>query len=535
MSPMQHPDAVWELLHQQTEPWDVLVVGGGITGVGILREAARAGYRALLLEQRDFSWGSSSRSSKMVHGGLRYIAQGDIRLTRHSVQERERLLAEVPGLVDRLGYLFTHRKGQGPGRFLMRGLLSVYDALAGVRSARFFNKDALLQSLPQLNPEGLQGASFYSDAVTDDARLVLRVLHEALRDGAVAGNYLAAGELLRDAAGQVQGVQVTHTESGASQLVRARVVINATGAWVDYLRAQVAHENTIRPLRGSHLVLPRSKAPVNDALTLFHPEDRRPVFIFPWEGCTVVGTTDLDHPVPLNTEPAITPPEIDYLLTVVQSQFPAANIGVADIISTWAGVRPVISKSRSKDPSKEKRDHAVWAEQGLVSVSGGKLTTFRLIALDTLKAAQQWLPSRPLSQAAVMRPTTLSPAQLPMLEPALAQRLIGRYGEAVLTMLAQASEAERQPLAGTRFTLMELAWCLQQEAVVHLDDLLLRRTRLGNLLPEGGAALFEQIEPLCRQHLGWDTARWQAECSRYRALWQRSYSVPGQADAGVLP
>jgi glycerol-3-phosphate dehydrogenase len=139
-----------------------------------------------------------------------------------------------------------------------------------------------------------------------------------------------------------------------------------------------------------------------------------------------------------------------------------------------------------------------------------------------------------------MRPTPLSPAQLPMLEPVLAQRLIGRYGEAVLAMLAQASEVERLPLAGTRFTLMELAWCLQQEAVVHLDDLLLRRTRLGNLLPDGGAALFDQIEPLCRQHLGWDAARWQAECSRYRALWQRSYSVPGQASryqekAGVLP
>ena len=188
MNPIDRNQA-WQQITHHDSPWDLIIVGGGITGVGVLREAARLGLKSLLVEQKDYAWGTSSRSSKMVHGGLRYIAQGDIKLTKHSVQERERLIAEAPGLVERLGYLFPIRKGQIPGKLLFNSLLKIYDKLAGVKTQQFFGGKKLLQRVPGLNPDKLKGASYYTDAITDDARLVLRVLHEALQPGTTALNY----------------------------------------------------------------------------------------------------------------------------------------------------------------------------------------------------------------------------------------------------------------------------------------------------------------------------------------------------------
>ncbi|RLT98009.1 glycerol-3-phosphate dehydrogenase/oxidase [Ketobacter sp.] len=528
----------WQQIQQRAQPWDLVIVGGGITGAGILREAARLGLQCLLLEQQDFVWGTSSRSSKMVHGGLRYIAQGDIALTRHSVQERERLIAEAPGLVERLGYLFPIRKGQIPGKLLFNSLLKVYDTLAGIKTQQYFNAKALLTRVPGLNPEQLKGASYYTDAITDDARLVLRVLHEALHEGGLALNYCRAESLLFDSNHDVNGVLVTNQVDGEQQEVKARVVINATGAWVDHLREPVAQERTIRPLRGSHIIIPHELAPVADALTLFHPQDKRAVFIFPWENTTVIGTTDLDHDADLNSEPAITSAEVDYLLHLAQQQFPLAGINRAAILSTFAGVRPVISKDRNKAPSKEKRDHQVWVNQGLVSVSGGKLTTFRLIALDTLKAAAPLLGADIKSLIhggnSIITPPTLTPAELstmgsapqPPLAPEQAARLLGCYGDRAGDIVQLARDGELTPIPPTRFCLAELRWCAREESVVNLDDLLLRRTRLGLLLKSGGEALFGPLQTICRDELGWDEAQWQRQLQRYRNLWQQHYSVP---------
>ncbi|MEE2731781.1 MAG: glycerol-3-phosphate dehydrogenase/oxidase [Pseudomonadota bacterium] len=528
----------WQQIQQRSQPWDLVIVGGGITGAGILREAARLELQCLLLEQQDFAWGTSSRSSKMVHGGLRYIAQGDIALTRHSVQERERLIAEAPGLVERLGYLFPIRKGQIPGKLLFNSLLKVYDKLAGIKTQQYFNGKALLARVPGLNPEQLKGASYYTDAITDDARLVLRVLHEALHEGGQAMNYCRAESLLFDGNHEVNGVLVTNQVDGEQREVKARVVINATGAWVDHLREPVAQERTIRPLRGSHIIIPHQLAPVADALTLFHPQDKRAVFIFPWENTTVIGTTDLDHDTDLNSEPAITSAEVDYLLQLAQQQFPLAGINRTAILSTFAGVRPVISKDRSKAPSKEKRDHQVWVNQGLVSVSGGKLTTFRLIALDTLKAAAPSLGADIKSLIhggnSIITPPTLTPAELSTmgsvpqqpLAPEQSARLLGCYGDRAGDIVRLARDGELAPIAPTRFSLAELRWCAREESVVNLDDLLLRRTRLGLLLKNGGEALFGPLETICREELGWDEDQWQHQLQRYRNLWQQHYSVP---------
>ena len=520
-------DALWSLLKEDSCNWDMIIIGGGITGMGILREAARLDLNAILFEQKDYAWGTSSRSSKMVHGGLRYIAQGDLKLTKKCVLERERMITEAPGLVERLNYLFPIRRGQIPGKIVFNSLLAIYDKFAGIKTHGYLNAKQLLQRVPGLESKRLKGASYYSDAITDDARLVLRVLHEALRDGGYAGNYMAAENLLYGDDGKVNGVEIRNAHNNETLNVRGKVVINATGAWVDKLRQPVSGEQTIRPLRGSHIIIPSKLAPVKDALTLFHPIDKRAVFIFPWENTTVIGTTDLDHETELNIEPSITSEEIDYLLILAQQQFPESKITEKTIISTYAGVRPVISKDRNKAPSKEKRDHKVWKDKGLISVSGGKLTTFRLIALDVIKAARKHFPD--IIQSSLHDPVfTAAPftAEQLNVEITMAKRLLGSYGHHAKQIVDSAEPEQLEPIADTRFCLAELRWCAKYESVVHLDDLLLRRTRIGQLMKNGAEEIFEPIKEICQQEMSWSNETWQLELDRYRTLWQQHYSIP---------
>ena len=506
--------------------WDLIIVGGGITGAGILREATRRGYRALLLEQCDFSSGTSSRSSKMIHGGLRYLAAGDLKLTKESVTERERLLNEAPGLVERIHFYFSISKGLCPGRWAMAVILTIYDFIAGIRDHRYFNNRRLGQKFPGLQLAHLNGATAYSDAMVDDSRLVLRVLQESIDDGGTAINYSKVTKLLLHGK-QVEGVVLNDPDGGDGINLRAPVVINATGAWADRLRNQVNVEKRIRPLRGSHLIVPHHLMPVTDVLTSLHPDDKRGVYIYPWEGTTVIGTTDLDHADDLDIEASISAAEVDYLLRAFNVQFPDQAISRENIISTWAGVRPVIGSEASKDPSRERRDHAVWSDNGLITVSGGKLTTFRLIALDALAAARDHLPDpQPFADERVFNaPDTLA-KDLVADDPVWAQRLLGRYGLQAKPMFDSAPAAERERIQGTDFCLAECRWAARHEAVAHLDDLLLRRTRLGMLLTDGGSELFPALESICRAELGWDSAHWQQEVSRYLSIWQRFYSLP---------
>lgn len=504
--------------------WDLVVVGGGITGAGVLREAARRGLRALMLESRDFAWGTSSRSSKMVHGGLRYLGSGQFKLTRDSVRERERLLREAPGLVERLPFLMPHYRGVFPGPGLFNALLWIYDRMAGHHDRRFHRPDEVRYLVPGLKLENLKGATEFADAVTDDARLTLRVLDEAVAAGARAINYARVEQVIRED-GRVSGVLVRDAESGRAIAVRARAVVNATGAWVEQLRG-TGGDRRIRPLRGSHLVIPFWRLPVATSLSFFHPRDRRPVFVFPWEGVTVIGTTDLDHREDLDNEARIALEEIAYLLQAANSVFPTAYLTEADIQGTWAGVRPVIG-GHSDDPSKEKREHVVWEDQGLVSVSGGKLTTFRLIALDVLDhlqaRGQAPVGDRHTKDDLVFQP---APGGVPRPEHLSAQRwrrLGGHYGRALGDVLA-AGPAEA--VAQTDTLWCELAWAASAELVMHLDDLMLRRTRLGLLLPRGGMDLMPSIRACCQPALGWSDDRWVQEVDRYGALWQRHYGVP---------
>lgn len=505
--------------------WDLIIVGGGISGAGILREAARRGWKCLLLEQRDFAWGTSSRSSKMVHGGLRYIAKGQLGLTRDSVLERQRLLGEAPGLVDALPFLFPHYRGQFPGPKVFGGLLGVYDALAGQRLHRYQPLRELRFLAPGLQGERLLGATQFTDAVTDDARLVMRVLGEARAEGGEALNGLRVVELTRDN-GRVVGLQAEDSESGQRYAFHARVVAQATGAWADELRRHDGLEH-IRPLRGSHLLLPAWRLPVAQALSFMHGQDQRPVFVFPWEGATVIGTTDLDHGEALDRDARITSDEVDYLLAACAQVFPAAGVTRGDVLSSWAGVRPVVSADAAptSKPSDEKREHALWVEPGCVTLAGGKLTTFRLLALEVLRACAPFAGKavEDVGQPVFHR---LAPLPLPGLSATQQRRLAGRHGLTLPRLAALLDELGGERIGASDTLWAELAQACDDELVLHLDDLLLRRTRIGLLLAEGAAAELPRIRALCQPRLGWSDARWDSEQQRYLELWRRCYSLP---------
>jgi glycerol-3-phosphate dehydrogenase len=505
--------------------WDLLVIGGGITGAGILLEASRRGLAALLVEQRDFAWGTSSRSSKLVHGGLRYLAEGRLRLTRESVREREALLRDAPGLVEPQGFAFPDYGASRRKRRSFRAGLALYDLFAGRREPHWLGAADFALLAPNVARAGLAGGIVYTDAKTDDARLVLRVLHEARRHGARAVNYAAAQALLR-AQGRVCGARIADAAGGSTHEVRARLVIDATGAWAGALGGP-ANAPRLRPLRGSHLVLPAWRLPLAQAISLMHPADGRPVFAFPWEGVTLVGTTDVDHGGGLEREASITGAEIDYLLAALRFQFPQLDLGEADVLSTFAGVRPVISSGGDAAPSREGREHSVWSEDGLVSVTGGKMTTFRAIALDTLRHARAQLPlwRDTLDAGPSFDPvaTPVAPRRMPA---STVRRVAGRHGAHAQALFDAAHDGELEPVPGTETLWAELRWAARAEAVQHLDDLLLRRTRLGLQLRHGGEGQLERVRAICQPELGWPDATWDAEVAAYLALWQAHHSLP---------
>lgn len=519
-------DRAWARLR---DPWDIVVVGGGVTGAGILRVAGRLGLRALLVEQRDIAWGTSSRSSKLVHGGLRYLKQFQVRLVYESVRERERLMREAPGLVDELGFVMPNYRGDSTGPLAYRLGLTTYDVLAGRRTHHHHDPDALLMLAPQLGRDGLRGGYVYGDAETDDARLTLRVVLEALDERTEMLTYARAEGLLRGADGTVAGVVVRDVVDGRTAEVRAPIVVNATGAWADGLRADVGARARIRPLRGSHVVFPHWRVPVAQAISFAHPVDQRPLFLFPWEGTALFGTTDVDHAAPLGDEPRMSPDEAGYLMEALAVRMPSLELRLEEAISSFAGVRPVVGSGRA-DPSKESRDHVVWDERGLVTVTGGKLTTFGIIARDTFGHIRGRLPNGTALGARAPMFDPPMPVTVPAgvdLDPAALARLVGRHGAATSGLLAAARAGELEPVPGTPTLWAELRWGARSERIVHLEDLMLRRTRLGLVAPEGAVPLLGRVREVVGDELDWDDERWAAETAAYASLWRAHYSPAG--------
>ncbi len=517
-------ERAWQELDQD---WDVLVIGGGITGAGILRQCVHAGLKAALVEADDFASGTSSRSSKLVHGGLRYLKNAQIGVTLESVREREYLLRQGRGLINRLGFLYACLPGDHMSGWVFGAGLMVYDVMARQWSHRRYDTEDMRELCPPLTVPGLRGGYRYFDANTDDARLVLRLLREAAAGGALALNYARVDALQRTNSGRVCGVVVEDTsgETERKKEIHARVVVNAAGAWADCLRGEVGRKPKLRPLRGSHLVVPCDRLPLTRAVTFLHPRDGRPVYATPWEGAVIFGTTDVDHSSGLVTDPCISGSEQEYLLSALQKVFPAQELTSSDIIATFSGLRPVVNTGKA-DPSAESREHAIWDENGLLTVSGGKLTTFRIMARDALKAVRRHIgridfdPETPVLDGLPAEAEAASSGA--RLETAQRLRLFARYGPQAKWMLSAASP-DLDAIPGTSYLWAELRQAARAEGVVHLDDLLLRRLRLGLLLPRGGMDRLEHVRRLVQPELGWDDARWQAEASSYIRLWEDSY------------
>ncbi|MES2934438.1 MAG: glycerol-3-phosphate dehydrogenase/oxidase, partial [Pseudomonadota bacterium] len=391
---------VLQQLRQSIE-WDVIVIGGGATGLGTAVDAASRGYRTLLLEAHDFAQGTSSRSTKLVHGGVRYLAQGDIALVRAALRERGLLKQNAPHLFHELGFVIPTYKW-GEQAFYGLGL-KVYDLLAGklgLSRSRFLSRADTLAALPTIRSQGLKGGVLYFDGQFDDARLAIALMRTVFDQGGVALNYCKVTGLIKES-GKVAGVLAQDAESGEQFSLRAKVVINATGVWVDAVRQMdnVGAKPMLSPSQGVHLVFDRAVLPSAQALLVPKTSDGRVLFMTPWHGRVIVGTTDTPRDdIPLEPRPFES--EIDFILETA-NRYLTRPLTRADIKSSFVGLRPLVDphsehQAGAKTSALSREHTIIAAESGLVTVTGGKWTTYRLMAEQTVNLAARIasLPAR---------------------------------------------------------------------------------------------------------------------------------------------
>ncbi len=514
----------WGELNQ---PWDVLIIGGGITGAGVLLHSAAAGLKALLVEANDFSSGTSSRSSKLIHGGLRYILNKQYKVTQESVRERERLMKEAPDLVTKLGFIFPNFTSYHATSRQISVVIGIYDLLAPKWDHFKLSPKKVLQECPELVSDGLMGGYLYYDAAMDDSRVVLRVLKEAVKAGGTALNYVKAEKLLRDNSGRVCGsvLKDMSNPEGKDVQVKARVVVNAAGPWADQLRGQIGQPARLRRVRGSHIIFPFEKLPMREALTLLHPHDKRAMFVIPWEGTIILGTTEVDQDTKLDethAEPFMSVDEAGYMMEAANALFPGVKLSISDAISSFSGLRPIIAGG-ADTASKESRAHALWEEEGMVTITGGKYTTFRIMSRQAVMAVLKQL-NRPLSIKRKRVFPRVKDTTAPNIAAGTLAYLSGRYGEDTRGLINGAGAGDLERIGTLPNVWAELRWAAKNEAVVHLDDLLLRRVRLGMLLPDGAREHLERIRSITQAALDWSDQRWQQEAQSYLNTWQRYYS-----------
>lgn len=403
------PDASREVLLQRlrasSDPWDIIVVGGGATGLGTAVDAASRGFRTLLLEAGDFASGTSSKATKLVHGGVRYLAQGRLSMVREALRERDLLLRNAPHLAWPLGFVIPAYR---PTDRLFYGIgLKLYDALAGGRGigrSRVLSAAETMRSLPNVNRSGLRGGILYFDGQFDDAALALALVHTAAGLGGLLLNYVRVDGFLRptDHGGKIEGVRATDTETGERFTLRARCVVNATGVWVDALRKadDPGSVAMVAPSQGTHLVLSRAFLPGEHALLVPRTDDGRVLFVVPWLGYTIVGTTDIPRPQATldamapsasgsGTTAVPSPGEVDFLLRTV-APYLSRRPTRADVLSAWAGLRPLVqdADAASNATSGLSREHVIAvSDAGLVTITGGKWTTYRRMAEEVVDTA----------------------------------------------------------------------------------------------------------------------------------------------------
>ena len=378
---------------------DLAVIGGGITGAGIARDAARRGLRVALFEMDDLAYGTSSRSSKLIHGGLRYLETYEFSLVFESVSERRVLLDLAPHLVNPLAFLFPIYEGTKRSMLMIGAGMWLYEGLSLFRSPRRHQRlapEEVTELEPGLKREGLQGAPLYYDCSTDDARLTLETALDAIDNGALVVTHAPVQGFAKDESGRVSGVTIRNMRDGRTREVRAHVVVNATGPWTDLTieLSGVETSNVLRPTKGIHIVVAAEKLPIEHAVVCFHPVDDRALFALPWGDRTYVGTTDTDYEGTPGREFA-TAEDVDYLIEAANAHFPSHPLRRKDVIATWAGIRALIAPERPPEAiseSKVSREHEIIvSESGLITIAGGKLTTYRKMAEEVVNTAVSML------------------------------------------------------------------------------------------------------------------------------------------------
>ena len=373
------------------EVFDILIIGGGITGAGLALDAALRGLRVALVEKRDFAAGTSSRSTKLIHGGLRYLEHFDLALVREGLRERAILAKTAPRLARPFPFvipIYKNSRRNYDHWLKVRLGLWLYDLLAGQYNFarhRRLSRDEALSLAPQLDPQGLKGAFLYYDAVTNDSRLVIEVIKTARERGAEIANYTRAAGFIKNESGKIAGARLRDELTGAVIECRARIVINATGVWMEdtiRLNGQTADSlnKHVRPAKGVHLTVSADRLRVGAAWLIPSLTSHRFYFVVPWEGRVNIGTTDTDYNGDKD-HPRAEPEEVNEILGAINSYFPEGRLEPADVISSWAGLRPLISDPRASSTAEvSRKEEIVESENGLISIGGGKLTTYRLMA-----------------------------------------------------------------------------------------------------------------------------------------------------------
>jgi glycerol-3-phosphate dehydrogenase len=526
----------------RSDPFDILVIGGGVTGVSIARDAALRGYRAALVERADYASGTSSKSSKLVHGGVRYLESFDFGLVFEASRERRYALRNSPHLVRPLPFVFpVHTDDPRPLWQIAIGMW-LYDALATFRNIErhhIWGKRLALREEPVIGPQGLTGAAHYYDATTDDARLTLAIAQDAHQAGAVMANYAQVVGLLRE--GQnVAGAQVRDQVTGDEFEVRARVVANASGPWTDYLlkMADPDAARRLRPTKGVHLIIPRQRVYSRSAITLFSPRDRRLMFLIPWGQFAVIGTTDTDY----EGDPAdvyADAEDVAYILEAERHAFPVAGLSEADIISSYAGLRPLIA-SDAPTGYKVSREHQILnTAPAFYTIAGGKLTTWRSMAEQMVDELAGYLGREHGMRPARPGPTVsriLPGGDIPDWETYLASRVVelGRrlgpetvthlvttYGTNYTQVLALAEGDGRLAellVPGLPYLKAEVIYAVRAEMAVTLEDVLGRRTHILDQDRDQGLSIAAQVAGLMGAELGWSEPEQARQIARYRQV-----------------
>jgi glycerol-3-phosphate dehydrogenase len=499
--------------------WDLAIIGGGATGVGIAVDAASRGYQVCLLEQSDFGKGTSSRSTKLVHGGVRYLQQGNVFLVIEALHERGILLHNAPHLVHDLAFIVPNYEWwEAP--FYGIGL-KVYDMLAGkygFGQSRLLSNHEVLEHIPTLEQKGLRGGVLYYDGQFDDARLLIDLAQTAGQNGAVLLNYACVSKITHDGEGFVNGLNFIDQETRKEQSLKARCVINATGPFCDAIRRDddPTSQNIIAPSQGVHLVLDRSFLPSDTAIMVPRTSDGRVMFAIPWHGHTLLGTTDTAIRE-VTLEPHAAEEEIEFILETA-GEYLAKRPARSDILSVFAGIRPLVKAGQSTDTAAISREHMILtAKSGLVTIAGGKWTTYRKMAEDCVDHASKLakLDERPcVTKTLQIYGYELHPEKFGELSS------YGSNAAGIRELIRNRPELGSQLHEALPICAAQVVWAVRHEMARTIDDVLARRTRGLFLNARAATAMAPEVARLMVRELGKDEQWQKVQIEEFVALAQ---------------